>query len=80
MAGRDEECITMAELPLRKDLLRIVQRVADAPCVCHPMDKKEGTTCLGDEARKVLGGPNEDKHSQNQGQLQPPPVHEESGL
>jgi hypothetical protein len=37
-----------------KMLLPIVRRVAEIPCICHPLDKREGQTCLGDEARKVL--------------------------
>ena len=33
---------------------RILRRVAAMPCICHPMHRKEGDECLGDQARKYL--------------------------
>lgn len=41
-----------------ESLERIVQRVADMPCVCHPLDKAAGRICLGDQARAVVEGSN----------------------
>ncbi len=33
----------------------LLERVAELPCLCHPLDKKAGKTCLGDDARIIRG-------------------------
>ncbi len=44
-------------------LEHIARRVATAPCLCHPTDKKEVDTCLGCVARSVVGQENENANA-----------------
>ena len=46
-----------AALATRQQLTDIVRVCATLPCICHPLALAQSKTCLGDDARKILGLP-----------------------